>query len=91
MIEFDSIELRQIILDAYKQGYSECIQLFGLGKTVLSLSESYKLYGKRRVQSWIEKGIVHIHKDGERNSKIKVDRIELERAAKSSNRYERKI
>lgn len=89
MINIEPFEMRQFLKELSDYIVTSYRVAEGKEKPFLSLRGSYKLYGKSNVDSWINKGIVQKRKDGQKNSTVRLDRLELERASKTSNRYER--
>ena len=55
-------------------------------KPYISKREAYKLYGRAIVDRWIKEGLIKEIKDGENSSTVRIDRIQIEIIAKSSNR-----
>jgi hypothetical protein len=60
----------------------------GLLKPYLSLNEAHKKYGEGTVDRWIREGLIHKIKDGNGNSPVRINRIEIESVAETSNRAE---
>jgi hypothetical protein len=60
----------------------------GLLKPYLSLNEAYSKYGEGTVDRWVKERLVRKIKDGEGNSPVRIDRIEIEAVAQTSNRAE---
>lgn len=52
----------------------------------LSQRQAYDKYGSSIVDRWIEEGLVKKIKDGPANTKVRISRLELECAARASNR-----
>ena len=79
-------KLKGLLLDAAKMGALEALKITGQAPATVSKSRAYKLYGEGQVDNWIRKGIVTQNKDGEKNSTVRIGLLELEAAAKTSNR-----
>jgi hypothetical protein len=60
----------------------------GYLKPYVSLRESYRLYGEGTINRWLKEGVIKKIKDGEGNSKIRINRVQLEAAAQTQNRAE---
>lgn len=60
----------------------------GYLKPYVSLRESYRLYGEGTINRWLKEGVIKTIKDGEGNSKIRINRVQLEAAAQTQNRAE---
>jgi hypothetical protein len=52
----------------------------------LTLRAAQRKYGITNVNRWIKESLVHPRKDGDRNSKVRIDRVEIEAVNKASNR-----
>jgi hypothetical protein len=79
-------EYRNALVDAAELGAQKLASDLGLIKPYLKLNEAYRRYGKAIVTRWINEGIVHLIKDGPRNASVRIDRLEIESAAKTCNR-----
>ena len=55
-------------------------------KPYISKTLAYRIYGRSNVDFWIKKRLVKEIKDGDNNSTIRIDRIQLETIAATSNR-----
>jgi hypothetical protein len=89
MINIEPFEFRQLLKEVSDYVVSSYRIAEGKDKPWISQRKAWQTYGKSNVDCWLRKGIVSRQKDGQRNSTVRYDRLELERAAKSSNRYER--
>jgi hypothetical protein len=89
MINIEPFELRQLLKEVTEIAVLSYRIAEGKEKAWISQRAAWRIYGKGNVDCWVRKGIVTRQKDGERNSGVRYERLELERAAKSSNRYER--
>lgn len=52
----------------------------------ISLNNAYKQYGEGVVDRWIKEGLVKPIKDGDKNCKVRIDRVQIESVAHTSNR-----
>lgn len=60
----------------------------GYIKPFVSLREAYRMHGEGTVNRWLKEGVIKKIKDGEGNSKVRIDRVQLEAAAQTQNRAE---
>jgi hypothetical protein len=60
-------------------------------KPYMSLREAEEAYGADHVSAWRKAGLIQCLKDGERNSKIRIDRFKIATVAASSQRGFSKI
>lgn len=78
--------LREIIISAVEIGIMKGTMLKESVKPFVSQREAFRLYGKRAVQRWIKEGLIAEIKDGEDNSKIRIERLQLAKIACACNR-----
>jgi hypothetical protein len=82
--------LKDLLADACEIGFKKGLMTAPLMvtqmKPYISKRESYRLYGRRSVDRWIAEKLVREIKDGENNSGIRIDRIQIELVAKACNR-----
>lgn len=86
MIHIEEKHLKDIIIGAVKIGLLKGSMQKSTVKPFISKREAFRLYGERAVQRWINEGLITEIKDGEGNSKIRIDRIQIEIVASTSNR-----
>ena len=82
------IEFRNALIDAAEIGAKKALEQAGLMKPYIKLREAQRLYGEAIVKRWINEGLINTIKDGQRNSSVRIDRIQIEAVAKTSNRSE---
>lgn len=70
---------------AAELGAKSALEKTGAIKPYLSKNEAYRLYGRGKVDKWIEDGVLKIRQDGAANSKIRISRAEIEALAESEN------
>lgn len=58
----------------------------GVIKPYMSLTEAEEMYGADPVAAWRKAGLIKCEKDGDRNSKIRIDRYKIAVIAASSHR-----
>lgn len=58
----------------------------GILSSRVSLSQAYGSYGRKRVDTWIAKGMIKTQKNGLGNSKVTLDRIQLRILDETDNR-----
>ena len=80
------IEFRNALIDAGEIGANKALQKVGLLRPFLKLREAQRIYGESVVNRWIQEGLLQPVKDGERNSTVRIDRIQIETVAMTSNR-----
>jgi hypothetical protein len=85
-MEFIDHEKRKLLEDLSEITVKRVLIELGQLKPYLSLRQAYKMYGEGNVERWRREGLVEVVKDGDKNSKIRIDRIQIECVAKSSNR-----
>jgi len=49
----------------------------------LKKSETFRLYGRKHVEHWIDDGLVTPRKDGDHSAAWRIDRLEIEAVAKA--------
>lgn len=84
-MQIEPHELDLMLQNAAEMGAKKALLELGLAKPFLSLSQAQKVYGKR-VHRWIKEGLINKVKDGDATSTVRLDRIQLDNLAKSSNR-----
>lgn len=60
----------------------------GYIKPYMSLRQAYNAYGEGTVNRWIKEKLIKPIKDGEGNSKVRIDRVQIEAVAQTQNRAE---
>lgn len=80
------IEFRNALIDAAELGARKALEEVGIAKPYLKLREAQRLYGQSAVNRWIKDGLIKVVKDGNRNSSVRISRIQLETVAMVSNR-----
>jgi len=82
--------LKDLLADAVEIGFKKGLMTGSVSETKLkpyiSKKQASNLYGRAIVDRWIKEGLVKEIKDGDNSSTIRIDRIQLEIIAKSSNR-----
>jgi hypothetical protein len=79
-------EYRNALIDAAELGARKALEVAGLIKPYLKLREAQRLYGSSVVNRWILEGLVSAIKDGTRNASVRINRVQIETVAKTSNR-----
>ena len=80
-------QLRALMVDAGEVAANKVLTQAGLVKPFLSKQQAYKLHGQSNIDRWIKEGLLHPNRDGCGTVKWRIDRMELEAVAKSSNRH----
>lgn len=81
----DRLHLLQISA-AYKAGYRKAHEDKGEVPKYYSLSYCYKKFGRGVVDRWASEGLIEVIKDGNGNSKCRVEAERIEIVAGMSNR-----
>jgi hypothetical protein len=91
-VTIDLFELKVILRVAAELGAKDALVQSGLLSRYLNQNSAYKLYGRRAVDGWIKERKIIAHKSGDNNSKVQLDRLELEALVKGTdlNMYFRK-
>lgn len=55
-------------------------------KPFISQNEAFRRYGRTTVERWIKEGLVKLIKDGDKNCDKRIDRVQIESVAHTSNR-----
>lgn len=84
MIKMEPDQLRRMLADAMEMGVNKTLIETGVIKQHVSRSEAYRRYGRKTVDRWIADRIIKPKKSEGRTSTIRLDRMELEMAAKSN-------
>jgi hypothetical protein len=79
-------EFELTILSIVELTTTKVLSELGLLKAYISLNEAYNKYGEGTVDRWCREGLIKKIKDGEGTSPVRISRVELESAAKASNR-----
>jgi hypothetical protein len=82
------IELAHMLKNAASVASTQALVSASIISPYLSLGECFRVHGTGKVNGWIKQGLVHKIKDGDRNSKVRISRVEIEAAAQTSNRAE---
>lgn len=69
-----------------RNGALRALEMAGLLKPFLKLSEAQRLYGEATVRRWIREGLINPVKDGDATSTVRIDRLQIEAVSKSANR-----
>lgn len=79
-------EYRRAMMDAAEIAAQKVLMTTGHLKPFISLRQAYKAYGEGNVERWRREGLIQVIKDGDRNSKVRIDRLQIEAVARTSNR-----
>jgi hypothetical protein len=82
-ITLDLFQLKVILREAAQLGAKEALAQAGLVSRYLTKSTAYQHYGRGIVDNWIKEGRIVAHKSGDNNSKVQLDRLELEALVKA--------
>jgi hypothetical protein len=84
-MEISLPHLRTMLSEAAELGATRALAQAGVIKPFLTQAEAFRLYGRGNVESWVTAGLILSKKDGDFNTKVRLDRIQLEVIAKSNN------
>lgn len=79
-------EYMNALIDAANIGALKALEMVGASKPYLKLREAFRLYGRRIVKRWIDEGLIHTIKDGDKNSSVRISRVEIEAVSMACNR-----
>jgi len=79
-------QLSELLKDAAELGAQRALSGAGLLKPYLNKTEASFLYGPRVVDRWLKEKLITPRKDGTDSARWRLDRIELESVARTSNR-----
>jgi len=87
---FEEKHLKDLLSDACEIGFKKGLMTGSASKIkikpYMSKREAHRLYGRAIVDRWIKEGLIKEIKDGENSSTVRIDRIQIDIVAKSSNR-----
>lgn len=84
---FEKYELRGLLADAAELGAQRALIMAGELAPYMSKAEAYRQYGRSQVDRWLKEELLTPVKDGTKTSRVRLDRMQLEVLAKSSNRF----
>jgi len=73
--------LSVILQHASELGAKQALVKTGKIKPYLTKNESFRQFGRKNVEHWIEDGLITIRKDGNHSATWRIDRMELETIA----------
>jgi hypothetical protein len=82
-MEISPIQLELIIKEAAELGAIAALIKAGKIKPYLKKSEAFKIYGRNKVEHWLEAGLITLRKDGDYSAAWRLDRVELAVLSKS--------
>ena len=87
---FEEKHLKNLLANAVEIGFKKGLMTGTISETKLkpyiSKTQAYKLYSRRNVDFWIKNNLIKEIKDGNNSATIRLDRIQLEIVASTSNR-----
>lgn len=86
IIELNTLELKNLVSSSIALGIKQFLLEYKDQPRYISKNQAYERYSRRLVDRWIKEGLVKEIKDGDRQHKIRLDSIELEKIAAFSNR-----
>jgi hypothetical protein len=82
-MELSNHQLKTIIRAAAEMGAKIALEKVGRLKPYLKKSEAFRLYGRRKIEHWIEEGMITPRKDGNHSATWRIERIEVEAIVKA--------
>ena len=82
-MELSPLLLEIIIKEAAELGAITALTKVGKLKPYLKKSEAFKIYGRNKVEHWLEAGLITPRKDGDYSAAWRLDRVELAVLSKS--------
>lgn len=83
-LQLSTHQLKMLIREAAEMGAILALTQTGKLKPYLKKSEAFRKYGRRQVEHWVDQGLITIRKDGDHSAAWRIDRLELEAIARSS-------
>ena len=84
-ITLSAQHLSTLLEQAAEMGAKLALSRLGHLKPYLKKSEAYRLFGRAKVENWIESGLVQPHKDGDHSAAWRLNRLELEAVSKAND------
>lgn len=81
------IEYRNALIDAAEIGATKALVQIGQLKPFYKIVEANKIFGKAKVKMWHEMGLIKFHKQGQNNSRVWIDKIEIITVAKTYRNF----
>ncbi|PZX18070.1 hypothetical protein LX69_01106 [Breznakibacter xylanolyticus] len=85
-MQLSDIEIKRLMIDTAEMAAKKALIEVGQLKPYLTLKEAQRIHGEYTVNRWINEGLLKPIKDGARNCKVRIDRIQLDAVAATSNR-----
>lgn len=86
-MEITKAELSYLLSQAAELGAMTALAKTGVIKPYVKRSDAFRMYGRGTVERWIREGLITPIKDGDASASWRLDRIELEKVASTSNRH----
>lgn len=81
--EISPAYLAMLLKNAAELGALTALIRTGKIKPYVNKSESFRLYTRKNIESWIKSGLITPRKDGDHSAAWRIDRIEAEAVSKS--------
>lgn len=85
-MELSFAELKDLMTISSEAGAKKAMIELGHISPTISKAQAYRMYGKGTVDRWIRESLIKPEKDGTNSSKMRIDRLEIDRISKASNR-----
>lgn len=85
-MQLNDVQIKRLMIDTAVMAAKKALIEVGQLKPYLTLKEAQRIHGEYTVNLWIKTGLLKPIKDGARNCKVRIDRIQLDAVAATSNR-----
>lgn len=86
-MEISKTQLSNLLAQAAELGAMTALSKTGVIKPFVKRSDAFRMYGRGTIERWVKEGLITPIKDGEASAAWRLDRVELENVARTSNRH----
>lgn len=86
-MEISQSQLSNLLYQAAELGAKKALAEAGVIKPYLKKSEACRMYGRASIERWIQEGLLTPIKDGEASASVRLERVQVEAIARTSNRH----
>lgn len=86
-MEISQSQLSNLLFQAAELGAKKALSEAGVIKPYMKKSEAYRMFGRASIERWIQEGLLTPIKDGDSSSTVRLDRVQVESIARTSNRH----
>jgi hypothetical protein len=83
-IQITHHQLKLMLQEAAALGAKAALIQTGKIKPYLTKAESFRLYGRKNIEQWINEGLITARKDGDQSASWRIDCIEVEAIIRST-------